>query len=141
VNATTATTETQATVPGKNGKGYQYKTVSNYLTQSPQPLKNLYEDLKAFLMSLGDDVQLKTLKFYFAFKRIKNFACVEVHPGGNKLSVLVKVEPGPDNLEKGFTRSVKDIGHLGTGDLEITIASHDDLERAKPLLLKSYENS
>jgi hypothetical protein len=33
-----------------------------------------------YLPALGDDVTKKTLKFYFAFRRIKNFACVEVHP-------------------------------------------------------------
>ena len=41
----------------------------------------------------------------------------------------------------GFTRNVKDVGHFGTGDLEITIKSDEDLERAKPLILKSYEAS
>jgi hypothetical protein len=34
---------------------------------------------------------------------------------------------------------VKNIGHFGTGDLEITMVSQDDLERAKPLILTSYE--
>jgi len=42
---------------------------------------------------------------------------------------------------KGFIRDVRKIGHFGTGDLEITISSHDDLERAKSLLIKSYEIS
>jgi len=31
------------------------------------------------------------------------------------------------------------IGHFGTGDLEITIASDDDLERAKPLIVKAMK--
>jgi len=35
-----------------------------------------FEALRAFLMALGDDVQETTLRFYIAFKRIKNFACV-----------------------------------------------------------------
>ena len=39
---------------------------------------DLYEALKAHLEALGDDVQIKTLKNYFAFKRIKNLACVEM---------------------------------------------------------------
>ena len=36
---------------------------------------------------------------------------------------------------------LREIGHFGTGDLEITIASDDDLELAKSLLVKSYESS
>jgi len=35
-------------------------------------LKDCYESLKAFILALGDDVQLATMKFYFAFKCIKN---------------------------------------------------------------------
>jgi predicted transport protein len=78
---------------------------------------------------------------YFAFRRIKNFACVEVHPQAKKLLVFVKVDPSTTDLVPGFTRDVRKIGHFGTGDLEITIASPDDLERAKPLILASYEAS
>src|SRR5688572_7699599 len=42
-----------------------------------QELNDRFEALKAFLSALGDDVQMKTLKHYIAFKRLKNFACVE----------------------------------------------------------------
>jgi len=41
----------------------------------------------------------------------------------------------------GFTRDVRTIGHFGTGDLEISIKSADDLEKAKPMLVRSYEVS
>jgi predicted transport protein len=36
-------------------------------------------------------------------------------------------------------RDVADIGHYGTGDLEIVINSAEDFEDAKPLFVKSYE--
>lgn len=138
VNATTAVVSTTySEKPGKN----QYKTVTEYLAQAKQGQKDLYEEIKAYLLAMGDDVQFKVLKFYFAFKRIKNFACVEVHTGTGKLLVYVKVDPDSIDLEKGFTRDVKKTGHFGTGDLEITIGSLTDFEKAKPLLLKSYEAS
>jgi predicted transport protein len=44
-------------------------------------------------------------------------------------------------IEDGFTRDVRKVGHFGTGDLEVTIRSHADLERAKPLIAQSYEAS
>jgi predicted transport protein len=141
VNATTAVVATSdGEKPVKAGKN-QYKTVTEYLAQAKQEQKDLYEEIKAYLMALGDDVQFKVLKFYFAFKRIKNFACVEVHTGTGKLLVYVKVDPETIDLEKGFTRNVKKTGHFGTGDLEITIGSMEDFEKAKPLLVKSYELS
>jgi predicted transport protein len=44
-------------------------------------------------------------------------------------------------LELGFTRDVSDVGHYGTGDLEITLSKRDDLDRAKPLIEQSYNAS
>ncbi len=90
---------------------------------------------------MGDDVQEKELQNYFAFRRFKNFVCIEVHPGSGKLLAYVKVDPGSITLDKGFTRDVKNIGHFGTGDLEITLKSRGDFEKAKPLLIRSYEAS
>lgn len=144
VNATSAAITTEA-LPGdkkaaKGGKT-QYKTVSEYLAQARPELQGLYEEVKVYLLALGDDVQVKVLKFYFAFKRIKNFACVEVHPGSGKLLVYIKVDPATITLQKGFTRDVTSTGHFGTGDLEITLGTMADFEKAKPLLMKSYEAS
>jgi predicted transport protein len=115
------------------------KTVTEYLAQADQELTDRYEALKDYLVNLGDDVQVKTLKNYFAFKRIKNFACVEVHTRTRNLLVYVKVDPDSITLEEGFTRDVREIGHFGTGDLEVVISSLDDFEKAKPLLQRSYE--
>jgi len=44
-------------------------------------------------------------------------------------------------LENGFTRDVRKIGHFGTGDLEITIKSDQDFERAKGYIVQSYEEN
>ena len=118
-----------------------YKTVDAYLAQSDEDLRDLFDSLKAYLLALGDDVQQNTLKYYYAFKRLKNFACVEVHPQARKLIVFVKLDPESIGLIPGFMRDVRGIGHYGTGDLEMTIESNDDLDKAKPFLQKSYEIS
>jgi len=68
------------------------KTVTDYLEQADQELTDRYEALREYLVNLGDDVQIKTLKNYFAFKRIKNFACVEVHTRTRNLLEYVKVD-------------------------------------------------
>jgi len=118
-----------------------YKTVSDYLAQSDTEIQDRFEALKAFLLALGDDVQMNTLKYYFAFKRIKNFACVEIRPQTKHILVYVKINPDSTELEDGFTRDVRNIGHFGTGDLEITLSSDADIEKAKSLLIRSYEVS
>jgi len=140
VNATTEETTSDKTKLG-NKTPIKYTTAPEFLGKSDTKLKDLFENLKSTLLALGDDVQMKTLKFYFAFKRLKNFACVEVHPQAEKLLVFVKVNPDEVSLEQGFSRDVRKIGHFGTGDLEITVQTEKDLERAKPLILQSYESS
>jgi len=64
---------------------------------------------------------------------------VEVHPHSEKLLVYVKVNPETVELEQGFSRDVRNIGHYGTGDLEITIKNQTDLDKAKKLIETSYE--
>jgi predicted transport protein len=97
--------------------------------------------LRAALLALGDDVQETVLRFYVAFKRIKNFVCVEFRPTAVKILLFVKIDPADVQLEPGFTRDVSNVGHFGTGDLEITLTKPDDLGRAMPLIERSYKNS
>ena len=119
----------------------KYKTVGEQLKTSNQDMKDLFEALRALLMGFGDDVQMKEMKYYYAFKRLSNFACVEIRNQARKFLVYVKVNPDDITLEEGFTRDVRTIGHFGTGDLEISITSTQDILKARPLLEMSYENS
>jgi predicted transport protein len=136
--------EDDHTGTGKGGGGskhIEYKTVSDYLAQAPPDLKDLYASVDAFLVALGDDVQKNVTKAYIAFKRIKNFACVEVHPQTKTILVYLKVDPTTVPLESGFSRDVSNIGHFGTGNLELRLQSSLDFERAQPLMQRSYEIS
>ncbi|WP_158888678.1 DUF5655 domain-containing protein [Amycolatopsis anabasis] len=117
------------------------QTVTEYLSKAPESLKNLYADLDAQLMAFGDDIQKTTRKLYFAYKRLKNFACVEVHPQSRALLIYLKVNPDSVELEAGFSRDVRNIGHFGTGDLELRLKSSADLARAEPYLRASYDAS
>ncbi|PEO58309.1 DUF5655 domain-containing protein [Bacillus wiedmannii] len=143
VNATTAQTvhindDTTALTTNRNTK---VKTVSDYLEQSNRQLVDRFEALKLYMLALGDDVQVKILKHYIAFKRIKNFACLEVHPQSDKILLYLKVDPKQVELQSGFTRDVSNIGHYGTGDLEVIITSDEDIEKAKHFINMSYDVS
>lgn len=118
-----------------------YKTISDTLSALSDELLDLYEELRAYLLALGDDVQEKVLRFYVAFKRIKNFACLEIRPAKGVLLVFLKIDPGSIEMDEGFTRDVSNIGHFGTGDLEVTITNREDLEKAKALIQDSYDAS
>ena len=51
---------------------------------------------------------------------------------------MLKLDPDTVVLEDGFSRDVREIGHWGTGDLELTVRTLADLVKAKPLLERSY---
>jgi len=119
----------------------QYTTQTEYLAKAAPGLKELYEAIRGYILDLGDDVQERVLKWYIAYKRLKNFATVQLQTGKNSLLMWLPLDPDIVTLEEGFSRDVRGIGHHGTGDLELTIRSLDDLERAKPLIQKSFEEN
>ena len=111
------------------------------LDTADQKLKDLYYELHEYMINKGDDVQFKELKLYFAFKRIKNFACVEVLPNQKRIFLYVKVDMGQTVIEEGFMRDMTNLNHLGTGNLLIFIRNKEDLEKAKKYIDESYENN
>lgn len=116
-------------------------TTSDLLRRSAPELRALYEKFEAFALALGDDVVKNERANYFAFRRIKNFACVEVHPSSGNLLVYLKVDPSSVELVEGFSRDVRNIGHFGTGDLELRVTPSAPWETVEALTMRSYENS
>ena len=135
--------ESKAVVAGSETTITQgkYKTISEVMKDLDAGMVDRFESFRAYLSALGDDVQEATLRFYIAFKRIKNFAFVEFRPTAGKTLLFVRVNPAAVTLESSFTRDVSNVGHFGTGDLEITLTKPEDLEKAKPLIQRSYDDS
>lgn len=131
----TASTSPNATSPKTK------KTNLDHLKEASSVLQDIFEALSTFALDLGDDVTRKETQLYTAFRRIKNFACVEVRPQTGVLRMYLKVNPDQVDLIEGFSRDVRDIGTWGTGDLELNIRDVADFERAKPLIIRSYEAS
>lgn len=119
----------------------QKTTLDTLTALQGRPIAGVFESLRAHVLALGDDVQEQHLKTYVAFKRLRNFACVVLTPRKNAMTVYLKVDPDTVTLDSGFSRDVRKIGHYGTGDLEVTIRGQEDVERAAPLLQRSYEAS
>lgn len=135
-DATVAKAESATQASGKPRTGGKDKSAEEQLAQAQPGIRALYESLAGYLSSLGDDVQEKHLKLYTAFRRLKNFACVI--PYRDKLLVMLKVHPDTVALEEGFSRDTRNIGTWGTGDLELTLRTMADFEKARPLLERSY---
>ena len=47
----------------------------------------------------------------------------------------MKLDPDTVELEEGFTRDTRGIGHYGTGELEVSIKTAEDFQKAKKRLI------
>lgn len=114
------------------------KTFTEQYENAPLKFRNIFDELKEFALNLGDDVSDNTLKLYMAFKKIKNFATMEIYQG----KILVNFKLNPDNYQlTDSLRDVRSIGHWGCGDLQLIIKSDKDIELAKNLLQNAYEEN
>jgi predicted transport protein len=118
-------------------KGGTDKTFAEHLSTLSLDLKLVLNSLENYATSLGDDVQRKELKLYVAFKRLKNFATVVLAKKGVLLYLHLDSAPGVKALKNA--RDVSNLGHWGTGDVEITLTSMKEFEEVKPLLAAAYE--
>ncbi|WP_374516202.1 DUF5655 domain-containing protein [Brevundimonas sp.] len=126
-------------VPAKDP--YLSQRIDYRLGNASPELRELWDSVVDFLMALGDDVQMKEVKLYVAFKRIRNFVCLEIYPQAKTVTAFLKLDPDSVPIEPGFTRDVRKIGHFGTGDLEVVMRSPADFTKAQPLFQRAYDES
>ena len=115
------------------------KTFDEQIATADNIIKTIYQDLTNYMLSLGDDITETHLKLYAAFKKIKNVATVVAQ----KKALILNLPLNPNSMvfEENFSRDVTEIGHWGTGNVEIRIKNKADLEKAKPLLERSYNEN
>ena len=112
------------------------------MSSASPDLLSLYEKITSFIHAQGDDVQEKQLKLYVAFKRLRNFVCATVIPKNDaQIRLWLKLDPTTVQLEEGFSRDVRTVGHWGTGDLELIVRTQVDVEKACPLIERSYQEN
>lgn len=57
------------------------------------------------------------------------------------MRVYLNLDPDAVELDPAVMRDVRQIGHFGTGDLEITLKSKKDIEKLSALIETSYKAS
>jgi predicted transport protein len=113
------------------------KSYAEVVASMPEALVELLVSLEDFILSLGDDVQVKELRLYVAFKRLKNFATLV--PQQKRLVLYLHLDPVGVLQKLPQAKDVSTKGHWGTGDVEFGIATQADLEAVKPFIAQAYE--
>ncbi|CAK7014876.1 MAG: hypothetical protein DELT_02217 [Desulfovibrio sp.] len=109
------------------------------LAQQPEGMQSLFMEIYDYILSISDDVNVKQLKLYTAFTRLKNFVCLMMYKKDFKL--WLKLNPDTVTLENGFSDDMRGKGHWGTGELRLTIRNKEDFIKAKPLIERAYQEN
>ena len=135
-NVATAIPDTNVTTTKNKSSD---KTFDEQLKTADDAIKTLYQDLTNYILSLGDDVSETHLKLYAAFKKMRNIVTVVVLK--KKLVLNLPIDVTTISFEEGFSRDVTKIGHWGCGALELHLQNTSDLEKAKPLIDRAYNEN
>jgi len=90
-----------------------------------------------FITGLDPAIEVSPKKFYVAYKTSQNIVCMEVKQ--QRVLLYLKLDPKMARGQKGISRDVTDVGHYGTGDLEVSLKDASDLEATKPFIQRAYE--
>lgn len=112
VNAVSADAQTQASgkdkpATTKPAQGTFHK--ERFAAASPE-LRVLFEAMQDFAASLGDEVQVKPLVEYVAFRRLKNFVTATVIPKQDpQVKMWLRLDPDSVELDGDFAKDMRDI--------------------------------
>ena len=119
--------------------GWKDKAFKQYFAEAGEMNQNIFYSIRDYVLSLGDDIAENQLKLYVAFKKAKNFVCVEVYQ--SQILCHLKLNPDTVDLVPGFIEDVRTKGHWGTGDLRLIIKSMEDFEKAQHLIARAYSEN
>ena len=110
------------------------------LEQASPQLRELFEALDEYCVSLGNGVNRKVLKRYIAFYRKWNLVVLKIRPNERKIVLHLKVNPDTVDLKSGFTRDLRTAERQPAVALEVTVRRIEDLEPAYELIDRAYDN-
>ena len=137
--------ELEEAVPSRSGPSATKPThqvnIEGKIAEAPDVVRKIFFELEVLLKSFGRDVKVHMQKHYVAFRRRRNFASVLIYNQKRQVRVYLNLDPDEVDLSRPGLRDVRQVGHYGTGDLELTIRDEEELESFGDLMKDSYLNS
>jgi predicted transport protein len=129
--------ETETVIPKQQAKA-RYD-LDYHLKGKPQLVVDLFWTLRDYILALGssDAEIVETVnKLYISYRHGKNFVEVQVQTKQIKLFLDIPYSE-LDDL-RHLARDVSNVGHWGTGEVQVTLQSKDDLEYVLGLIEQAY---
>ena len=117
-----------------SGKSYTISDHPHLLTAS---MRGIYDAFRKEVLALDPCVVEEVLKLYVAFKAETNF--VDVVPQAKRLRLSLNMPFTEVNDPKGLCKDISGLGRWGNGDIEVGVASLDDLPYVLGLVRQAYE--
>ena len=143
VNNTNTTASIKQIADSDNKRNKVNKEIRKYteedtLDGKSEDIKSLYYDLKDFILSRYDDIEVTHWKYYFVFK-VNNKIVVSASVLAKSIKTWINLKESeiydPDNR----IRNVSNVGHHGVGDYQFVINSEDDFYYFNRLFKQSYD--
>jgi predicted transport protein len=124
----------EAYKPKAATSGYSIEDHSNLNTGA---MHDLFEAFRKEVLALDPCVTEEFLKLYVAYKAETNF--VDIVPQAKRLRLSLNMPFSDINDPKGLCKDVSNIGRWGNGDVEVRLASLDELPYVMGLVRQSFE--
>lgn len=116
--------------------GQQY-SIEDHPFLAPGPMRELFDLFREAVVALDPCVSEEFLKLYVAYKAETNF--VDVIPQAKRLRLSINMPFHEIDDPKGICLDVTNIGRWGNGDIEVGIASKEDLSYVIGLVRQSFD--
>lgn len=141
-NTDTSASIKQVTNSDKNkqkvNKEIKKYTETDTLKGKSEDIISLYDNLKEYILSQYDDIEIVHLKYYLVFK-INNKIIASLSVLAKSLKVWINLKDNEISDPDNRIRNVSNIGHHGVGDYEFIITSEDDFYYFNRLFKQSYD--
>ncbi len=113
-------------------------TLNEHNENLDDTILELFNTVRDYIISLDSSIEETPKKYYIAYKTSQNFVCLQTYK--KKLTLYLKLNPEEVDPMPKQARDVRNIGHFGTGDFEMTIKDLTDFEETKQLINEAYKN-
>lgn len=116
-------------------------TLEDHLSRKTKETQELFYALRERIFDLAEEGEIteKANKNYVGYKHGKNFCEVNVQANGLKLWLDISVSELDDPFK--LARDVSNIGHHGTGQIDVRLNSIADLDKVMALIEQSFKQT
>ena len=113
-------------------------TLEQHFENLDDNILELFNTIRDFIIAIDSSIEETPKKNYVAYKTSQNFVCMQTYK--KKITLYLKLNAEELDIIPKQGRDVKNIGHFGTGDFELTIKDLKDFEETKQFLNEAYKN-